>query len=168
MHNGGVPTANAASAEPPRAEFGRPGPMARVLRAGTSSALATGISQLTFIGLSVWGATPALTSALAFLAGAVPNFLLARRWAWGRSGTPALRRELVPYVAVITATGLTAVGLTTLTGHLIEPLALSGFWRVVVLDVVFLGSYGLVFMLKFVLLDRLVFRDAGRTPGSTS
>ncbi len=163
MHNGRVSTASAAAAEPPSARLTRPRLLVRLFRAATSSALATGISQATLIGLLWAGAAPALASALAFVAGAVPNFLLARRWAWGRTGTPAVKRELVPYFCVIGAAGVASVGLTTLAGHLTEPLDLSGFVRIVVLDAVFLGSYGLVFIAKFALLDRFVFRGAGRT-----
>ncbi|EHR63293.1 GtrA family protein [Saccharomonospora cyanea] len=162
MHNGGVSTATTAAEEPPTAEAGRPRLLVRLFRAATSSALATGISQVTLIGLLWWGAAPALASAVAFVAGAIPNFFLARRWAWGRKGTPPVKGELVPYLVVIGLAGLASVGLTTLAGWFTEPLELSGLLRIVVLDAVFLGSYAIVFFMKFALLDRLVFRHATR------
>ena len=59
--------------------------LARIFRAATSSVLATALSQLSLIGLLWWGAVPIVASGVAYLTGAVPNFFLARRWAWGRS-----------------------------------------------------------------------------------
>jgi putative flippase GtrA len=163
MHNGNVSTATSAAEEPPPSSTDRrPRLLVRLFRAATSSALATGISQVSLIGLLWWGAAPALASAVAFVAGAIPNYFLARRWAWGRRGTPAVRRELLPYFLVIGLTGLASVGLTTLAGHLTEPLELSGFVRIIVLDAVFLAGYAIVFVMKFALLDRIVFRRAGR------
>jgi putative flippase GtrA len=162
MHNERVSTLPTAAEEPPTTEVGRPRLLVRLFRAATSSALATGISQATLIGLLWWGAGPTLASALAFTAGAIPNFFLARRWAWGRRGAPRVKGELVPYLMVIGLTGLASVGLTTLAGWLTEPLQLSGLLRIVVLDAVFLTSYVIVFVMKFALLDRLVFRHAAR------
>ncbi|MEY7971584.1 GtrA family protein [Saccharomonospora xinjiangensis] len=162
MHNGVVSTASTSAGQAQAATSSRPRLLVRLFRAATSSALATGISQVTLIGLLWWGAAPVLASALAFIAGAIPNFFLARRWAWGRRGTPPVRSELLPYFVVIGLAGVASVGLTTFAGWLTEPLNLSGFVRIVVLDAVFLGSYAVVFVMKFALLDRLVFRHATR------
>nr|WP_235998926.1 GtrA family protein [Qaidamihabitans albus] len=131
--------------------------------------LATVISQLTLIGILWWDGTSAtVASAIAFVAGAVPNYFVARSWAWGRRGRPDFRSELLPYLAVIVTGGLTAVGLTTLASWLIEPLNVPHVARVVLLDAAFVSSYALVFLMKFALLDRLVFAGAVRTPAATS
>lgn len=163
MHNEKVRTATPAAAEPPMLPVRRPRLLIRLFRAATSSVLATAISQVTLIGLLWWGAIPALASAVAFVAGAIPNFFLSRRWAWGRRGTPPMKSELMPYFGVIALTGLASVGLTTLAGWLTEPLNLSGLVRIIVLDAVFLSGYAIVFIMKFALLDRLVFRHETRT-----
>src|SRR5690606_19696018 len=84
VHNEKVRTATPAAAEPPMLPVRRPRLLIRLFRAATSSVLATAISQVTLIGLLWWGAIPALASAVAFVAGAIPNFFLSRRWAWGR------------------------------------------------------------------------------------
>ena len=36
----------------------------------------------------------------AFLAGAIPNWILNRRWAWKIDGAGRLRREVVAYIAI--------------------------------------------------------------------
>ena len=65
--------------------------------------------------------------------------------------------------------GLVSIGLTTLAGSLLTPLALPHFWWVVLVDAAYVASYAVVFVVKFTLLDRLVFgRGAARTPATTS
>lgn len=150
----------ATASQAPEPQTPRPRLLVRLLRATTSSLLATLLSQVALIGLLWWGTSPALASTTAFVAGAIPNYLLSRSWAWGRRGKPTAR-ELVPYFAVIGATGLASIGLTTVAGWLTEPLGISGFLRILVLDAAFLTSYSLVFFMKFLLLDRLVFGDRG-------
>lgn len=123
--------------------------------------LATAVSQGTFVVLLWLGMITPLAAAAGFLGGAIPNFFLARTWAWGRKGKPQVKHELLPYVAVIGIAGCVSVGLTTLTSWLTEPLALTGVVRIIVLDVAFLTSYALVFVMKFALLDRFVFAGGG-------
>lgn len=147
------------SAEDPDAyaHEGQPGFFARMVRALMSSGLATGMSQLTLIVLLTMSINPTAASAVAFVAGAIPNYFVARRLAWKRKGKPDFKRELLPYIVVITIGGLASMALTTVAGWITEPLRIEGFVRIVVLDVAFLSSYGLVFLLKFLLLDRFVY-----------
>lgn len=152
-----VSTVTDTAPQPPQPGAKRPRLFARLLRAGASSMVATGFSQVTLIGLLASGAGPTLASSVAFVAGAIPNYLVARRWAWGRKGKPHVKRELVPYLCVIGLGAVASVGLTTVAGMITEPLKISGFTRIVVLDVAYLSSYALVFILKFTLLDRFVY-----------
>lgn len=125
------------------------------------SMVGTAISQLVLITLYGIGGTSAVTaSMLAFVAGAVPNFFLNRRWAWGRIGTEGAWREMVPYAVVVTVGGLTASGLSSFAEHLIRPVVESHVWRTAILDLAYLTSFGLVFVFKFALLDRFVFHRA--------
>ena len=142
---------------------------ARLARAATTSVAATVLSQVVLLAVLAVGGVPALASTLAWAAGAVLNFLVTRRWVWGRTGRPRVRRELLPYLAVIGLGGLASIGLTTLAGSLLTRLDLPHLWWVVLVDGAYVGSYALVFAVKFTLLDRLVFgRGAARTPATTS
>ncbi|SFW81708.1 GtrA family protein [Amycolatopsis australiensis] len=151
-----------------RATKGRRG-WARLARAATTSVAATVLSQVVLLAVLTAGGVPAVASTLAWAAGAVLNFVVTRRWVWGRTGRPRVRRELLPYLVVIGLGGLASIGLTTLSGALLAPLRLPHFWWVVLVDGAYVASYALVFVVKFALLDRLVFgRGAARTPATTS
>lgn len=143
------------------------------------SALSTVLSQGTLTLVYLLGASATTAAVLAFVAGAVPNFVINWRWTWGRRERPALLRELVPYLAIVIGGGLAATGLTTLADHLIAPLVDGRGIRTVALNAAYLGSYALFVVLKFALLDRLLAREprpvvnrerggATRTPASTS
>jgi putative flippase GtrA len=131
----------------------------RFSRYTAGSVISTVLSQATLTGLFWLGGVNATTAALvAFVAGAIPNFVLNWKWAWGRSGRPAWVRELLPYVAIIIGGGLAATGLTTLTDHVLAPLVTDRGARTIILDLAYLSSYAVLFVLKFALLDRVFHR----------
>ncbi|MDT7798688.1 MAG: hypothetical protein QOI78_2121 [Actinomycetota bacterium] len=142
---------------------------ARLGRAAATSVAATVVSQVVLLAVLATGGVAVLAGTLAWAAGAVLNFVVTRRWVWGRAGRPRVRRELLPYLAVIGLGGLASIGLTTLSGSLLTPLNLPHVWWVVLVDGTYVASYALVFVLKFTLLDQLVFgRGAARSPATTS
>jgi putative flippase GtrA len=132
-------------------------------RFAAGTLVSTACSQLTFVLLfGVLDASVAVSGAVAFLAGAVPNFLIHRFWTWRRSGPVGMRRELLPYLAVISFSGLVAIGITTGVDRLIGGAIHDHAVRTAVVTVVYGLSYLPVFVLKFALLDRLVFGAGDR------
>jgi putative flippase GtrA len=137
---------------------------ARFSKYTLGSVASTLLSQLTLTGLFWLGGVNVTTaSLLAFVAGAIPNFVLNWKWAWGRSGRPALVRELVPYLAIVIGGGIAATALTTLTDHVLAPLVTDRGARTAVLDLAYLSSYAVLFVLKFALMDRVFRRSAKAT-----
>jgi putative flippase GtrA len=127
-------------------------------RFATGSLIAMVCSQLTFLlAFGVFGASAVVSGAVAFLAGAVPNFVIHRFWTWQRTGRVGMRRELLPYLMVIAFNALVAIGLTAGLDRLVGGSFANHATRTVALAVVFGASYVLLFVLKFALLDRLVF-----------
>lgn len=139
----------------------------RFSKALVTAVCGTILSQVTLISLLAGHTNSTLASFLAFLAGAIPNYFISRRWAWGRDRKPRFRTETLPYIAIVTTTGLLSTGLTTLTDHLLRPLDMNEVVRIIVLDGAFVASYALMFILKFTLLDRLVFRGGNRSRGES-
>jgi putative flippase GtrA len=107
------------------------------------------------------GLSPAVSSVLAWFAGAVPNYWLNRTWTWGRRGRPSLRRELLPYVAIILVTLLLAALATRAVDQWLRDSASSSTTRLVFVGGTFLGVYVVMFVLRYVLLDRLFGHLAG-------
>ncbi|MGW5191444.1 GtrA family protein [Kribbella sp. NPDC004138] len=137
-------------------------------RYSASSVVATVVSQLAF-ALCYWFGTAALVATLvAWLAGAVPNYVLNRRWTWGRSG------QKLPYTMIVIGSAVTAAVVTSVTDHLVQPVDSHALKTLLVTGSYF-GTYAVLFIVKFVLFDRLVFAKnppaaagAARTPVTTS
>ncbi|MGI8522995.1 MAG: GtrA family protein [Nocardioides sp.] len=149
---------------PARAEqslAGRFGP--KVLRYFGGSVVATACSELAFVVLygpldvgTTWA------SVLGWLAGAVPNYWLNRAWTWQRSGRPSFRRELLPYLVIIGVTLALATGVTHGLDALLRSAGTSASLRVTLVAVAFFGVYVVMFVLRFLLLDRLFARLAAQ------
>ncbi|GAA0520929.1 hypothetical protein GCM10011581_11380 [Saccharopolyspora subtropica] len=126
-------------------------------RFAAASVVATGISQLVFLLSYSLGAAPVVATVLAWLGGAVPNFTLNRR-TWGGGGREALRGEIVRYAVISVGTALLAALAThhaESLAHVLFPQSRPG--QVAVVWGAFVGTYAVMFVVKFVLVDRLVF-----------
>jgi putative flippase GtrA len=127
-------------------------------RFAAGTAVSTACSQLAFVLMfGVLQASAIASSSVAFVAGAVPNFLIHRFWTWRRSGPVDMRQEVLPYLAVIIFSGLVAIGITASVDLLIGDAINDRTLRTVAMAVAFNASYLPLFILKFALLDRLVF-----------
>jgi putative flippase GtrA len=143
-----------------------PGRLLLWAKYSASSVIATVVSQVAF-ALCYWFGTAAIVATLvAWLAGAVPNYVLNRRWTWGRSG------QKLPYTIIVVGSAVTAAVVTSVTDHLVQPLD-SHLWKTVLVTGSYLATYAVLFMVKFVLFDRLVFAKPvadpveARTPVAT-
>jgi putative flippase GtrA len=124
------------------------------------SVVATLVSQLVFIlcygvaGLPAFGA-----GVIAFVAGSVPAYLVNRYWTWRHDpeGNVVAGHRLLPYYTVMIGCALASSGLTELADHFIRPIVAGDVARTAVIDVCYLASFGLMFVVKFVALDRIVF-----------
>lgn len=133
---------------------------AKFARYTAGSVIAGVISQVTFVtlyGLELTG--PQVASVCAFIAGAAPNYVMNRAWAWGRRGRAGLRTEVLPYVATILVTAALAAALTALVDRYVHLVTGVHAVQVVIVNAAFLGTYGVMFLVKFLLFERVVFRD---------
>jgi putative flippase GtrA len=84
----------------------------RIGRYAVGSVIALITSVVVFAGLYVLGVGTTVDSVAAFLAGAVPNWILNRRWAWGITGRVHVAREIVGY-AIVSVLALLAASAAT-------------------------------------------------------
>ncbi|TCC11692.1 GtrA family protein [Kribbella soli] len=131
-----------------------------------SSVIATVVSQLAF-ALCYWFGTAAIVASLvAWISGVVPNYLLNRRWTWGRTG------QKLPYTIIVVASAVIAAVVTSVADHLVQPIE-SHAWQTLLVTGSYLATYAVLFIVKFVLFDRLVFAKTvadpveARTPVAT-
>lgn len=134
-----------------------------------ASVVAGIISEIVFVVTYWFAAAPLVASLLAFIAGAVPNYLMNRYWAWRRRGRPDGTSEVLPYAVIVVATALTAIVVTTAADRWARDHVAAHALQVTLVGAAFLATYGTMFVLKFVLFDRFIFVDRpARTPDTTS
>lgn len=142
--------------------WGRPG-VQRFWRYALGSVIAFAASESAFLvvyGFELGG--PHIATLWAFAAGIPVNYVLNRRWAWKRRGRPGLRDELLPYVVVIAASIVASAAGTSAVDEWLQTASLSSLARIALVGATFAAINGGLFLAKYVLLDRLVFRDRPR------
>ena len=134
-----------------------------------ASVVAGIISEVVFVVTYWFAAVPLVASLLAFITGAVPNYLMNRYWAWQRRGHPDATREVLPYAVIVVITALTAIFVTTAADRWVRDHVVAHALQVTLVGAAFLATYGTMFVLKFVLFDRFIFADrTAGTPDTTS
>jgi putative flippase GtrA len=130
----------------------------RMTRYALGSVVALATSVVVFALLLALGVGTTLDSVAAFLAGAVPNWVLNRRWAWRRRGRVAFGREVVGYAAISLLALLAASAATGWAHHAVRGVSSHGL-RVALVTLAYVVVQGLLFGLKFVAYDRWVFAE---------
>ncbi|WP_395106459.1 GtrA family protein [Actinomadura sp. SCN-SB] len=159
-------TASEQTTAPRPADAGGGRPLRLIFTRYTIGSIIAGVATeatlLLTYGLALLG--PEAASIAAWIVGAVVNYTLSRRWAWGRRGRQRLPRELLSFWAISVATmalSAWATGLAHRVGpRLFEPLE-HGMLRVAFVGAVFLAVYGMLFVVKFVVFHYFVFAGSG-------
>jgi putative flippase GtrA len=134
----------------------------KVTKYAIGSVLALATSVVVFALLYVIGLNTTLCSVGAFLAGAIPNWILNRRWAWGMRGRVEWMREIVGYTVISV---LALVASSAATGwtqhHLVPSIAPGHGLRVILVTAAYVLVQAILFAAKFVVYEHWVF--AGRS-----
>ena len=136
---------------------------AKVTRYALGSVIALITSVVVFALLYVAGVGTTVDSIAAFIAGAVPNWILNRRWAWEMTGRVEVVREVVGYTAVSLLALLAASAGTGWTQAWVKThVAPHHGLRVVLVTGAYVLVQALLFVVKFVIYDRWVFTGRSR------
>ena len=131
-----------------RATFDR-----RPVRYAMVSVVAVGVSQTVLaITVGVLGWSPVVSNITAVMLGSIPSYILNRAWVWGKTGKNHFWREVVPFWAL----ALVGLGFSTLL------VALAHEWHEAawVPSVANLVAFGILWVVKYLILDALLFRVA--------
>ena len=129
---------------------------------GSVIALVTSIIVFALMYVILGGAHTTICSIAAFVAGAVPNWVLNRRWAWKLDGQVEFLREIVAYIAisgvVLVASSVSTGAMQSWVKHHVTPH--HGI-RVILVTGAYVFVQAVLFAAKFVVYERWVF--AGRS-----
>ena len=115
-----------------------------------------------FALLYVAGVGTTVDSIAAFVAGAVPNWVLNRRWAWKVKGRVAFGREIVGYVAVSVLALVFSSVATGLTNNWVHSIPAHHGIRVTLVTLSYVAVQAVLFVAKFIAYEHWVFYGRSR------
>ncbi len=138
----------------------------RFLRYAAGSAGAVVTSALAFaLVYRVLDLGPRVASVSAFAAGALVNFTVSRFWAWQRRDRSGLGRDVLSYALIALAIAGTAALVTSVVDAQLADADPDR--RAVLVEGAYFATYATLFLVRFVLLERVVFRSRHQVPSTT-
>lgn len=134
----------------------------KITRYALGSLVALLTSVLVFALLYVMGVGTTTDSIVAFFAGAVPNWMLNRRWAWERDGKIEVAREVVGYSIVSLLAVLASSLGTGWAQRQVQGIPAHHGIRVALVTGAYVLVQALLFVVKYVIYDRWVFAGHSR------
>jgi putative flippase GtrA len=110
-----------------------------------------------FDGVFRWSAVVSSTAATAIAT--LPSYELNRKWAWGKSGRGHLWREVVPFwVLAFIGWAFSTYSVKVTEGSL-EHSSLGHLTRTGIIAVVYIGAFGVLWIVKFIIFNKVLFAD---------
>ncbi len=116
--------------------------------------------------LRLW--TEVISTLFANVMAGIPSYLLNRQWVWGKSGRSHLWREIVPFWVM----SFTGIGFALFTATLAHNFAnehhLHHLARTVLVVGANVAAFGILWLLKFIILNRLFTQIADAEVGAAT
>lgn len=129
----------------------------KVTKYAIGSVIALVTSIVVFALMYIAHASTTWCSIGAFLAGAVPNWILNRRWAWQQQGQVAFLREIVGYVIISLLALVASSAATGFTNRQVNGIQPGHGIRVLIVTGAYVLVQAVLFVGKFVIYERWVF-----------
>jgi len=147
----------------------------RFVRYSVVSAVAIVISQVVILLCAWLGHLPGVVANAIGAAASTPaSYELNRKWAWGKKGKSHMWREVMPFWALTILGLLASTGTVQVADSMAHAHHLVGLGRAGAIMGASLFAYGVVWVVKFVVFNRIVFavsahhhvegRDVGAEP----
>jgi putative flippase GtrA len=143
--------------------FTRSAYAAKLTKYAIGSVVALVTSVIVFAVMDWLGIRTGIDSAAAFVAGAIPNWILNRKWAWKMEGRAEFMREILAYTVIsvlVWAASTWATGNTQnwATKHVAPGSGL----QVIITTAAYVVVQAVFFVVKFVIYDKWVFAGKSR------
>jgi putative flippase GtrA len=136
---------------------------AKVTKYALGSVLALITSIVVFALLYVIGVGTTADSIVAFIAGAVPNWILNRRWAWEKTGSVEVAREVIGYLIVsVVALVASSLGTGAMQSWVKANVAAHHGFRVVLVTGAYVFVQVVLFVAKYLVYEHWVFSGRSR------
>jgi putative flippase GtrA len=135
----------------------------RFVRYAAGSVVAFVSGNIAFVLLYVLGASTTTCSVAGFVAAAIPNWILNRRWAWRRNGrTLAFGREIVGYVAVSAIVLVSTSWVTGWTNAHVQWVPEHYGIRTLIVTASYVAVTIVLFFAKYWIYNYWIFADRSR------
>jgi putative flippase GtrA len=134
----------------------------RMTRYTVGSMVAALTSAVVFALLYVSGVGTTACSVIAFVAGAIPNWILNRRWAWRVQGKVAIGREVIAYIVVSALTLLATTEATAWTQRQVQSIPAHHGIRVLLVTASYLAVFAILFVARFAVYEFWIFSGRSR------
>ncbi len=118
-----------------------------------STVVSFGVLFIVFGVLKLWG--PIASTVFANAAATVPSYYLNRKWVWGKGGRSHLTKEIIPFWSLSALGIFVSMGGAALARHLSKVHHLSHIDQTVLVLVANLASFGIFWVLKFMIFNRM-------------
>ena len=124
--------------------------------------VAAGTSAVVFPLLYVLGFSTTVCSIAAFVAGAIPNWTLNRRWTWKVEGRIAFGREVIAYVVISGETLVTLSLVTGWTHDQVQSIPAGHGIRVLIVTGSYFAVLAALYAVRFFLYQHWIFSGQSR------
>jgi putative flippase GtrA len=143
--------------------FTRSASAVKLTKYAIGSVVALVTSVIVFAVMDWLGVRTGIDSAAAFVAGAIPNWILNRKWAWKMEGRVEWMREILAYTIIsvlVWAASTFATGNTQNWAH--KHIASGSGLQVIVTTAAYVFVQAVFFVVKYVIYDKWVFAGKSR------
>ena len=134
---------------------------ARFTKYAMGSVVAFVSGNLAFMILYVMAASTTVCSVVGFVAAAIPNWALNRRWAWQRAGRPPAR-QVVGYVAISIVVLISTSAATGWANTQAQSVPNHHGLRLLIVTAAYVAVTVILFFAKFAIYEYWVFSERSR------
>jgi putative flippase GtrA len=152
-----------ASAHPLARRFSKSPFAAKLTKYAIGSVVALVTSIIVFAVMDWMGIRTGIDSAAAFIAGAIPNWVLNRKWAWKMEGRAEFMREILAYTVISVLVWAASTWATGNTQDWAKDHVTPGSGlQVIITTSAYVFVQAVFFVVKFVIYDKWVFAGQSR------